>query len=108
MLVVEFDSQEHNYLMVDEEPYFLLQTDERFLVTRDRCPHRGGPLHLGEWDRRTGSLTCPWHGTCLMRTALVRRSVPAVRCGTTITAIFPAPSGTSVQCFQKTVLTNDK
>ena len=47
MLVVEFNSQQHNYLVVDEEPYFLLQTAENFLVTQDRCPHRGGPLHLG-------------------------------------------------------------
>ena len=53
---------ENNYLTVDEEPYFVLQTGEKFLVTQDRCPHRGGPLHLGEWNCHTKSLACPRHG----------------------------------------------
>ena len=42
----------------------------RVLVTRqggrwhalaDRCCHRGGPLHRGEF--REGCVTCPWHGS---------------------------------------------
>ena len=27
----------------------------------DRCPHRGGPLHLGK-RHNSGAVTCPWHG----------------------------------------------
>ena len=107
MLVIEFDLQEHNYLLVEEEPYFVLRTSEaRHVVTRDRCPHRGGPLHLGKWNDRTKSLTCPWHGTCLTAMALRRRAVPSVRCCDTITAVFPVPPDTPVQRFQRMVLAN--
>ena len=108
MLVVEFDSEEHNYIVVEEEPYFVLRTsDIRHVVTRDRCPHRGGPLHLGEWSDRTKSLTCPWHGTCLTAMALRRRAVPSVRSCSTITAVFDVPPDTPVECFQRMVLAND-
>ncbi len=107
MLVVEFDSHEHNYLVVDEEPYFVLETGESFLVTRDRCPHRGGPLHLGAWNGRTKSLVCPWHGTCLMEPALNRRSVPAVRSGQNITAMFPVSDETACQFQKRMVIAND-
>ena len=107
MLVVEFNSLEHNYLTVDEEPYFVLETGENFLVTKDRCPHRGGPLHLGTWNHRTKSLACPWHGTCLMEHALNRRSVPAVRTGANITAIFPVPDETSLKFQKRMVIAND-
>ncbi len=108
MLVVEFDSNEHNYLMVQEEPYFLLRTSpHQCLVTRAACPHRGGPLNLGKWDRRTNSLTCPWHGMCLTKMALESRSVPSVRSDNTITAIFPVPENASVERLHKMVITYD-
>ena len=101
MLVVEFDLEEHNYIVIEEEPYFVLQTsDIQHVVTRDRCPHRGGPLHLGKWNDRTKSLTCPWHGTCLTAMALRRRAVPSVRSRSTITAVFDVPPDTS---FQRTL-----
>ncbi len=108
MLVVEFDSNEHNYLMVQEEPYFLLRTSpHQCLVTRAACPHRGGPLNLGNWDGRTNSLTCPWHGMCLTKMALESRSVPSVRSDNTITAIFPVPENSPVERLHKMVITHD-
>lgn len=107
MLIVEFDADQFNYIVVGEEPYFLLETGERFMVTQDRCPHRGGPLHLGKWDCLTKSLACPWHGTCLMETALERRSVPSVRCGNRVAAMFPVDPETEYQCQNRMVIAND-
>ena len=108
MLVVEIDSTEHNYLMVQQEPYFLLRTSpHQCLVTRAACPHRGGPLNLGKWDSRTNSLTCPWHGMCLTKMALESRSVPSVRSDNTITAIFPVPEDSPVERLHKMVITHD-
>ena len=108
MLVVEIDTRRHNYLLVGEEPFFLLRlAGDRILVTRDRCPHRGGPLHLGQWDGRTGSLTCPWHGTCLTGPALESRSVPAVRRGHAVTAVFDCASDTGVERANRLVIAND-
>lgn len=108
MLVVEFDSEQHNYLKVQEEDYFLLRTSRhKCLVTRAACPHRGGPLNLGKWDSRTGSLTCPWHGMCLTTMALESRSVPTVRAEKTVTAIFPVPEDSPVERLKKMVIAYD-
>ena len=30
------------------------------VITDDKCPHRGGPLHLCYSDKE-GRLRCPWH-----------------------------------------------
>ena len=30
------------------------------LLSDDKCPHRGGPLHLCYKDK-SGTLRCPWH-----------------------------------------------
>ncbi len=108
MLVVEFDSEEHNYLIVQEVPYFLLRiSPHECLVTRAKCPHRGGPLNLGKWDCLTNSLTCPWHGMCLTKMALESRSVPSVRSENMITAIFPLPEDTPVEILRRMVITHD-
>ncbi len=108
MLVVEFDSEQHNYLIVQEEPYFLLRiSPHECLVTRAACPHRGGPLNLGKWDFRTHTLTCPWHGMCLTKMALESRSVPSVRSENMITVIFPLPEDTPVEILRRMVITHD-
>jgi nitrite reductase/ring-hydroxylating ferredoxin subunit len=38
---------------------FHLTDPERFIVTRNSCPHAGGNLAAGEIER--GVVTCPWH-----------------------------------------------
>ncbi len=35
--------------------------DGRVFALSDRCTHRGGPLHQGEFSG--GCVTCPWHGS---------------------------------------------
>lgn len=50
----------------------LICGDHRFFVFREKnstpfvipaqCPHRGGPLSMGEFDECSGRLSCPWHG----------------------------------------------
>ena len=109
MLVVEIDSDAHNYAIVEDEPYFLLRTsEERILVTRDKCPHRGGPLHLGLWNSQGPVLACPWHGTCFTEMALSRRAVPSVRCGTVVTSVFDAESDANVCLYNKLIRANER
>jgi len=43
------------------ERIVLCRDDGRVYALRDRCPHRGVPLHLGR-KRFPGTLTCPYHG----------------------------------------------
>lgn len=38
----------------------VFRVGERFFALDHRCPHRGGPLALGQIE--DGILSCPWHG----------------------------------------------
>jgi nitrite reductase/ring-hydroxylating ferredoxin subunit len=71
-------------------PYVFARTRLGSFVLRARCPHRGGPLHLGAFERDGNRLICPWHGRANSVTRLVRTGVPAVRRGNRVTAVFPA------------------
>jgi nitrite reductase/ring-hydroxylating ferredoxin subunit/uncharacterized membrane protein len=44
-----------------ETPLLLLRRGSQVSAIGDRCSHRGGPLHEGEWA--DGCITCPWHGS---------------------------------------------
>jgi nitrite reductase/ring-hydroxylating ferredoxin subunit/uncharacterized membrane protein len=44
-----------------ETPLLLLRRGSQVTAINDRCSHRGGPLHEGEWS--DGCITCPWHGS---------------------------------------------
>ena len=108
MLVIDFDRNRDTYLLVGDAPYFLLKTaPNRVLVCPDKCPHRGGPLHLGRRDCQTGALTCPWHEATYPLPALARLSVPAVTRGSTTTAVFDLPADTPVHLRPRRITAND-
>ena len=51
MLVLTFNPDEFNFIKAGASSYFLLRLADGSLVLYDDCcDHRGGPLHLGEWD----------------------------------------------------------
>lgn len=85
---VEFAWPAHNAVRVGDETYFCLERDGVVHVLASRCPHRGGPLHLGRVEG--GRLRCPWHGNAFRLDRLCERGVPAVRTGDRITAYVPA------------------
>jgi hypothetical protein len=39
-----------------------ISEDATLSIINDKCPHRGGPLHLCHIDF-DGKRTCPWHGS---------------------------------------------
>ncbi len=39
---------------------------DRLYLNNDKCPHRGGPLHLGK-RKNNGFSICPWHGTAVIK-----------------------------------------
>ncbi|XP_067935765.1 uncharacterized protein [Watersipora subatra] len=51
---------------VNEELIALFRFEESVFAVMEKCPHAGGPLHLGDIEAlpTTGSVcvTCPWHG----------------------------------------------
>ncbi len=78
----------HNAVHVGDDTYFCLERGGRIHVLASRCPHRGGPLHLGRID--DGRLRCPWHGSAFRLDWLCDRGVPAVRVGSRVVAYLPA------------------
>jgi nitrite reductase/ring-hydroxylating ferredoxin subunit/uncharacterized membrane protein len=65
--------------MVNGVPVLLVRRDSRIVALADRCTHRGGPLHEGQFDAVAGTVVCPWHGSCFdVLTGEIRRG-PATR-----------------------------
>jgi len=66
MAVKKISLQNNGYLLI-----IIPETHERLSiscnevghirVSNDKCPHRGGPLHLCKLDSQ-GNKVCPWHG----------------------------------------------
>lgn len=84
---VELEWPRHNAVRVDDEVYFCLEREGALYLIHSRCPHRGGPLHLGEV---TGErLRCPWHGNSFRVDRLCDRAVPTVQRGARLVAYLP-------------------
>ncbi|MBM9510083.1 Rieske 2Fe-2S domain-containing protein [Actinacidiphila acididurans] len=97
MLVVTFSATgAGNCVEVAGTPYVYARTrrdGSDGFVMGARCPHRGGPLHLASVSEDGARLVCPWHGG-RVSLARLRRQVPAVRRGDTVTAVFAVPADT--------------
>jgi nitrite reductase (NADH) small subunit len=97
-VVVDWPS--HNTVHVGDELYFCLEREGAVYLIRSRCPHRGGPLHLGRigcGGARDGRaaverLRCPWHGNNFRVDRLCDRGAPTVRSGSRVVAYLPAPA----------------
>jgi nitrite reductase/ring-hydroxylating ferredoxin subunit len=59
------------------------------LMVDSTCPHRGGPLALGQYDCRTFTLRCPWHGRRHGRRQLEASAWPALRAGDCFVVALP-------------------
>ncbi len=92
MLVLTFAaSGKGNCAEVEGMPYVFARTRLGSFVMPALCSHRGGPLHLGEFNAGGSALVCPWHGGRTSIAKLIRTAVPAVRTEETVTAVFPDP-----------------
>jgi len=90
MLVLTFAATgTGNCAEVDGVPYVFARTRLGSFVMPAKCPHRGGPLHLAEFEGGGGRLVCPWHGGCASVARMIKTAVPAVRRGNAVTAVFP-------------------
>ena len=105
MVVVSFDPSQHNFIRAGEDSYFLLLLpDGSPVMLHDRCLHRGGPLHLGEWDEGRGCLVCPWHQTRYPEKTIKKRAIPMVYRDTRATIVLDVPPDTVIQLLKKTIL----
>ncbi|AHH99597.1 hypothetical protein GCM10010174_18270 [Kutzneria viridogrisea] len=84
---VELTWPRHNVVVVGEQRYFGLERDGAVHLIASRCPHRGGPLHLGEVEGN--GLRCPWHGNSFRVDRLCTRGVSTVQRGPHVIAYLP-------------------
>ncbi len=105
MIVVTFDPDKFNFVVAGDDAYFLLRLPggERVLF-KDRCAHRGGPLHLGGWDAGAGALVCPSHRSKYSERVLRRQGAPLVYSGGRVTAVLDAAPGDEVRFAWKHIL----
>lgn len=62
---------------INGEDVALFRFGEDVLAVKERCPHQGGPLHLGDIEvlpDRSLCVRCPWHHWCVdLTSGRVRR-----------------------------------
>ncbi len=105
MIVVTFDPEKVNFVSAGDESYFLLRLpDGARVMFKDRCAHRGSPLHLGCWDAGERALVCPSHQTKYPERALRRQGVPLVYRGGQVTAVLDAAAACEVRLARKNIL----
>ena len=105
MLVLTFDPTEFNFIKAGDDSYFLLRfADGSLVLYNDYCAHRGGPLHLGHWDREHSCLVCPWHGTKYSEKVLRRHARPLIQRSGHVTVILDADPSTPVRLVKKNIL----
>ena len=105
MLVVTFDPNEFNFIKAGESSYFLLRfADGSLVLYNDCCDHRGGPLHLGHWDRDAKCLVCPWHSSKYSEKVLRKQAKPLVKRSGRVTAVLDMDPSTPIRLVKKTIL----
>lgn len=105
MVVVTFDPEEFNFIRAGEDSYFLIRfSDGSLVLYNDCCDHRGGPLHLGRWDREAKCLVCPWHSTKYPEKVLRSRAKPLIQRSGWVTAVLDIDPSTPVRLVKKAIL----
>jgi hypothetical protein len=106
MLVVHLDSSE-NFIEIGEQRFLVLQAEGKGCQTISaKCPHRGGPLHLGEVEDGGHFLKCPWHKTRVSIPHLLRNALPTISTRGRVSIVVPDAKVDEMPhvCFRKTLL----
>jgi len=105
MIVVTFDPDQFNFVMAGADAYFLLRLPGGgHVLFKDRCAHRGSPLHLGGWDASAGALVCPSHQTRYPERILRRQGAPLVYRDGRVTAVLDAATHDEIRFAWKHIL----
>ena len=72
---------------IDGNVYFLIEHKKKWFAILDKCPHRGGPLSLGEKCSKMETIQCPWHNNIFKVCSLIKKSLAGLRIQNK--AIFP-------------------
>ncbi|OCH38078.1 Rieske 2Fe-2S domain-containing protein [Aliivibrio fischeri] len=90
MPVLKFKPHKYNRLIANGTKYFIKELDSGFLwVVPSKCPHRGGPLHLGKQCKVTGASICPWHDNRVGLHCVKKQALSLVKSGDDISIVLP-------------------
>jgi hypothetical protein len=88
MKVVHLDAGE-NFIEIGEKRFLVLRAEGKGCHTISAtCPHRGGPLHLGEVEDGGRFIKCPWHKTRVSIPHLLRGALPTTSAGGRVSIVF--------------------
>ena len=65
-------------LQIGAMHYFMVEVNTRRYWVNGSCPHRGGPLFLGQLNPTKDAIICPWHGKQCQLKVLINNALPAV------------------------------
>lgn len=106
MRVVHLEDGE-NFIEIGEQRFLVLRAEDKGCHTISaKCPHRGGPLHLGEVQDGGHFLKCPWHKTRVSIPHLLRSALPTISTRGRVTVVVTGSQvdETAHVCFRKTLL----
>lgn len=79
MKAISLNIDHAHYVAVEERTYFLTRHAYSTQLLPTTCPHRGGPLHMGEMTSEGQNVICPWHDKTYKVCNLEKKSLPTVR-----------------------------
>jgi hypothetical protein len=105
MLVLTFDPEKFNFVAAGDDSYFLLRLpDGSLTMFRDRCAHRGSPLHLGCWNGGENALVCSSHQTKYPERALRRQGAPLIYRDRRVTVVLDVAAPGEARLSWKNIL----
>jgi len=106
--ILRFYKDQANFIQVGDQAYFLHSTrDGAYVLIRARCPHRGGPLFLGDLlNGPRESIRCPWHDSVVLVQAMQKKAPAMVVNRSECRVIVEDSMGTSYVRWVRKLLNN--
>lgn len=104
MPVIKFDPHLFNFLIDGDKRFFLVSWDNSTFLVTDNCPHRGGPLHLGNFDCQKKTICCPWHSLVTSTNHLQQNAMPLIWRNDIAVAILPETKSKSIAFKHRHIL----
>jgi nitrite reductase (NADH) small subunit len=92
MSIVSFEPTSGILLIQGNTRYFFSKVGSIHYLFPGNCPHRGGPLHLGNYNCSNNTIVCPWHELEVPIEKLRRLAIPLISRKESAVAILPQPS----------------
>jgi nitrite reductase (NADH) small subunit len=100
MSVVKFRLVHGTLITQGSDKYMLSTIKSNYFLLKAKCPHRGGPLHLGNLSSDKLSVICPWHDLEVSISQLQNSAVPMVCRDNLAIAILPQDASIPVEVKQ--------